>query len=234
MINMKWKVLLFALLFPTLVSAQSFPSTSILDNFNRANEDPIAGIWTNGLSGTGQCEVLSNQIHGSSGTDTCYTTATYDEDQEVFITWPNLSTLNQDANVFIYLCIQPTDIGSVNWDGYGVRVRRVTAGNDLIRLVRITNDSVTNLGTGWSAGEFGDGWKTGVRRETGGTFTLYIDQGSGWAQEDQITGETFYSCDTTHLGYEGTQVSSEGDDFGGGDVVSAGPDNPVMMILEAK
>ena len=222
-------VLLF-LFLPLVASAQSFPSTPILYDAN-TDENPVTtSIWTNGLTGTGQCGASSGVFVGTSGTDDCYITQSYGEDQEVFITYPNLGSLQADTNIILYFCVQSSGIGSANLDGYGVRIRKITAGNDVVKLVRITNTGTTDLGTGWSAGEFSNGWKIGARRETGGTFTLYMDTGSGWTQQDQVTSETVYTCANTFIGYRGQSSNSHGDDFGGGNVGSAASNQNLIML----
>jgi len=237
MINMKWKVLLFALLFPTLVSAQSFPSTSILDNFNRANETPISTGWTGGITAAGECDLIGNLLTNSgSGDETCYYSAsTFGADQEVFVTFPNATTHPDDVNVRVYMCLQD-NIGTSTVDGYGFRYRKITgASNDAIQMFRLNAASTANIGIA-HVEEFSDGDQVGMRIETGGTLTLYYRSGGSgaWTQVDQVTGETTFTCAGTNLGIGLVNPGHDADDFGGGDVVSASPDNPVMMILEAK
>jgi hypothetical protein len=223
------KLLFLALFLPSLAFAQAFPSTPILDDFNRADEDPITGIWTNGATGTGACEVISNEAGGASGTDNCYVTQTYGAAQEVYATMATGASFNENNNQFIYACLQG-GVGSATVDGYGVLVRRLTAANDRVRIVRITDASSVNLGTAYEDVEFADGDAIGLRIEVGGTLTLYFnDGGAGWTQVDQVTGETTYGCAGTNLGMEAMHSSMLWDDFGGGTVPNA-----FMMILEAK
>ena len=213
----KFLALLLALI-PTLTFA--FPSTPILDTFDRTDEDPITGIWTNGTSsGTGQCSVSSNLAVGGGSTDDCYTTKTYGATQEVYASIPNATTMTEDDNLLILLCLQGT-FGSTSINGYAIKVRRRAGLNDQIEIVRMTNGytGLTTLGSGWSAGEFSSGLKVGLRREASGSLSLYYDPNgaSGWTLIETVTGATTYACGNTSLGLELGGANHSVNDFGGG------------------
>jgi len=209
-------VVLSLLVFPAY--GQSFPSTSVLDDFNRTDEDPITGIWTNGVIGTGHCSVVSNEATGgASGTDDCYVTQTYGASQEVYATMASGASFNEGINQLLYVCLQD-GVGSSTVDGYGFRVRRVNAANDLVQMVKIVDGAInSNLGTAYQSVEFADGDAVGMRIQANGTLTLYFnDGGAGWTQVDQVTGETTYGCANTNIGMVANHSSMFWDDFGGG------------------
>jgi len=214
------------ILIPAAVFA--FPSTPILEQCNRT-EDPIAGIWTNGVTGTGQCGCDGDELGGTSGTDDCYITQTYPSVQEIYFTMATGSSFGEENNQYAFMCLQQIGAGTV--DGYGVRFRRQTAANDTLQMFRMTNGTLppTNLGTPYQSVEFADGDKVGMRIEPGGTLRLYFnDGGAGWVEVDTVTGETTYTCTGTNIGFRLSEPGNLIDDIGGG-----GPTG-VFSIIQAR
>jgi len=70
----------------------AFPYTGIVDTFDRADENPIAGNWTNDALGEGannQLRILSNQVKAVTAATSCeayYNAAQYNENIEVYFT----------------------------------------------------------------------------------------------------------------------------------------------------
>ena len=85
---MRWLVLVLFLVASSCVEAQ-FPTTGILDNFDRANETPVSGDWSNGITGAGSCNIAGNElVQGATGS--CWWSASsFDENQELFMTFPS-------------------------------------------------------------------------------------------------------------------------------------------------
>ncbi len=208
--------------------AQTFPAAPVVEQCNRT-ENPIAGIWTNGLTGTGECQCDGSALAGASGTDDCYITNTVTGKFDFYFTLPAMATLNSDTNYYAYFCGQAVGLGSVSFDGYCVRLRRATAANDIVQLCEVTDAAESNIGTAYQSIEFANGDAVGVRVEPGGTIRLYFnDGGAGYSQVDVVVGETTYDCSNTVVGFRANHTSVLFDDIGLGQVGS-----PFMMILEA-
>src|SRR2546426_7508013 len=96
-----------------------FPTTGVLDNFNRANENPLGnGTWTNPwATGDGNLRILSNVVAVVSGgfSDAYWSAASFGPDAEAFVT---ITTLGVTNDVY-YLGVRATT-GSVN--GYELDV----------------------------------------------------------------------------------------------------------------
>jgi len=206
---------LFLLLFSSLVAA--FPSVPIVEQCNRT-EDPIAGIWTNGVEGTGACQCNGTVLIGTSGTNDCYITQTFGGVQELYVTYPNMASHNPDTNYHAFMCLQG-GLGAATVDGYGWRVRRVTAASDIIQMFRLTDATPTYIGTAYQSIEFANNDAVGMRIEPGGTLRLYFnDGGAGWSEVDTITGETTYNCNNTNIGVDGQHSTVHYEDIGAGSV----------------
>lgn len=102
----------------------SFPTTPILDNFNRANEGPPATGWTTIANGV---EVISNELAGdtesASGTS-LWSGGSFNAYQEVYCTitaqgaeeGPALYFRSaSDLSTYCYLRVRPTAIPNTHW-----------------------------------------------------------------------------------------------------------------------
>lgn len=84
-------VALLASASPVRAQAPTGPTTPILDDFNRPNENPLSygGRWTGDYSGlTGPLKLVSNQAAGQSSitTDSYWVAEKFAVDQEVSVT----------------------------------------------------------------------------------------------------------------------------------------------------
>jgi len=71
---------------PTATSSSGFPSTSVLDNFNRAN-GPVGSNWQ---GNTGGYSIVSNQLDVTGSSHMAWTGGPYGADQEVYVTFVNV------------------------------------------------------------------------------------------------------------------------------------------------
>lgn len=115
-----------------------FPdSTVLIDDFNRANESPLGGEWTqfDPLSTTGNILLTSNQAVSSSGGGSAYyNVRTCDADCDAYV------TLSGSGIVSTNIWMRLTDFGT-NGDGY--RIRATTTNGNIYRL---DNGVATQLG----------------------------------------------------------------------------------------
>ena len=122
----------------------AFPTTSVLDSFNRADENPLSnsGKWSS-LSGLGlsDLKLLSNQctIVTTSAESGMYWNVSTFTDSEVFVTVnTNLSTTDDH----IYIGVR---FNEATFSGYALRYRRITSGTDEILIVRLDGGELTTL-----------------------------------------------------------------------------------------
>jgi hypothetical protein len=157
----------------TALDTSQFPVTMVLDNFNRANEDPIAGIWLNGVTGVGACQLLNQMLSRSSGTFNCYVNAQYGGSQEVFATFPNITSHNPLTNINIYACLDPATIGTSDVTGYRLRIQKQDLLDRLI-LERVMTTTIVPIGTFFER-EMVNGDSLGLRILAGGIISVWVN-----------------------------------------------------------
>lgn len=194
----------------------AFFTTSILDSFNRADENPIAGNWTSFAADNGlwsDARLLSNDVRSSNINNQAaayWNASTFGPDCEAFLTATVESTPAAQTGLFFRL----TTPGPTTTDGYDV-LTATTA----IFFQRLDNGVVTQLGANVPT-TISDGYKIGVQM-SGSIMTFYVDSGSGWTSVASRTDATYSGS-----GYIGFAVGSAGgtarriDDFGGGTTIT--------------
>lgn len=193
------------------------PSTPILDNFNRADENPAVG-WTADVSAGGYAnfQVLSNQMAPAAGAfSSAYWNATaFGSDQECYLTVPTLGAAtytsilariqNPGASVSFY---------EFSWDAGNSYLLKAVAGGARTQLGG-------SLGVVISAGD-----KVWLN-VTGSTITSYRFTGGAWAVMDVPRTDTAI----TGAGYVGAWVQNDTavrlDDFGGGAIIVQSASTP--------
>ena len=187
----------------------AFGATSIIDNFNRANENPMTGwanMTTSGLQVVSNACTTSGAGLNSSYWNTIFTGA----DCEAYVTIASDPASNRSMYVYVRL----TDIGSGTTDGYAIKFNKLS-GTDTLQLIRVDNGSETVLGANFTQ-ELTAGNKFGIEI-VGSTLTAYVNTGSGWTSLGTRTDSTYSAA-----GYAGLGIASGSlDDFGGG-VLSSG------------
>lgn len=201
-----------------------FPTTGILDNFNRANAAIYGSTASGGDTwganalndtGPGTLSIVSNAIAEGSGSPNGYLTGSHGPDAEAYMT---AAALPGGGNYFfLAVRVQDAGVGSLAWDGYG-----------LIYIV----------GTGWQIRRYDNGAST-VLGATVSTPTVSAGDGLGIeAIGDTIKGyhkpaagawtEVLSRIDATYTaaGNIAVEIGSapsgtgRGDDLGGGTVVT--------------
>jgi len=194
----------------------SFPTTGLLDDFNRADADPIDGSWSSPLyqSETG-LRIVSGAIDAaiSSGRNSYYSAAQYGPDCEVYAKLTQQSTGGGSARIFARI-INPN---TPNLSGYRLVVFQGGSGPE--RIQRIDNGTAVTLGADMTE-TVSDGDLIGLEC-LGSAIRAYLFTGGSW----QLLGTRI---DTTYAGagYLGVeQIAGTGsanimDDFGGGTIAS--------------
>jgi hypothetical protein len=210
------------------VRTMPFPRSVVLDDFNRADEDPVdGGTWDTLRSALGgaRLEIVGNQAQGNNGGGGGFGGSFWDEDwegcQEVFATYSDFV-----GRMALHLNTAG-DASTTTMDGYGVGWW-ATDGNAVglqwATLSRSGNAGRVASGPGemvvWLDGA--DGHKIGIQRliETG-TFVhhLWANDGSGWeehaAQFTQGIPGPILTLGEPAMDLEG---GAKADDFGGSEV----------------
>ncbi len=189
----------------------AFPTSAVLDTFNRANESPATG-WTDGPDGGtyGNIQVVSNQ--GASVTTDAWSywsASTPGPDCEVYGTYAAIS-----AALELYCRMGP--IGAASVDGYVV-VSDATN----IRMMRMDNSVNTILGANIAqALSAGDSFGMDI---IGSTLNAYYKASAGsWGTSIGNRSDATYSS-AGRLGVYMPNTTQRLDDFGGGDYVSSVP-----------
>lgn len=198
----------------------AFPTTSLLDDFNRADTGPPpSGSWDSaGLDlASSALSVVSNTCKSANTGGGAWGT-TFGPDSEVYTTLATLMGANQ--RVRLYLRAQQT--GGATLDGYMVDFQRVDAnpGCDM-KIFRIDNDANTQLGS--TVSETGGALVTGNELGAdvvGTTITGYIFRSGAWGSVISNTGDANYGS-AGLIGMASTDSTARMDDFSGGTTAAA-------------
>lgn len=186
----------------------AFGDSSILDNFNRADEDPATG-WG---SSNNNIKVVSNGAIANVDNATClgyWTAASFGADCEAFLTMTTVTTEVGDWGAVFARCQGETSAATL--DGY-LAQWTATAGTDELILSRMDNGSTTQLGSTHSE-EMTNGDKLGVEC-IGSTIKMFRDVGAGWVETVSATDSTYGSAGRIIAGAR--DVETVLDDVGGG------------------
>lgn len=191
----------------------AFPTTGILDAFNRANETPIGGNWSSGTyNGESGCNLAGNALSyvtGSGWTGNYWNAATYGNCEAHC----SINQLNGGANNGFSLHWRLITPATASHDGYNFWANGASS-----IVIRVDNGVDTQLGASFSVtAAAGDAF--GVE-SNGSTHTIYRKpSGGAWGSLASRTDATYAS------GYIGLELHDNEnlivDDFGGGEIVTA-------------
>jgi len=217
--------LILALLQPCAVRAQimvaiaanvfhgggggSFPTTSVLDDFMRANESPLTGNWTNQMvSGTGGINLTSNQlVCGGVFCSAYWNAATFGPDMEAYFTIPTVGATGS--------CVSTVLRGSgtgATFTGYLLFACK-SAGTDTFEFYGLNNTTFTMIGSTINQ-EFSNGDSIGASI-VGTTLKAYYQAGAGaWTEIGSETDATYSG--TGFIGLTMDNTAYRVTQFGGG------------------
>lgn len=195
----------------------AFPTTGVLDDFNRGNEGPPpSASWTNLQNGL---EVVSNACVGdvnAANNDGYWDLTTFGADSEAYATMTDVLAGGGGGYFGAYARLK--DVGA--WgttDGYFIQTNQP---DDDVELYIVDNGVYTQLGNS-IAQVIADGDKFGIE-VVGGTLTAYYKDGAAaWGSLGTRADATYGAA-----GYIGLYIYDNDrgilDDFGGGTVVAVG------------
>lgn len=206
----------------------AFPTTGILDNFNRADEGPppssswdypIDSSVANGIQVTTNTAGRVGFSFGAS-----YWKTSFGPDSEVYGTLTTLPGTGIDCFFNVRIASPGTGgSGGTGADGYSCSFINQSGSDELIYW-RVDNATYTQLGSTQTPGNLSVGDKLGLEM-IGSVLQAYRDTGGGWA----TYGTSESSGTYTAGGYISVGFGDNTgriDDVGGGTVVAGGGTNP--------
>lgn len=192
-----------------------FPTAPHLDDFNRANENPLAdGNWSGPWFGAeDELQILSNVVAADTAPgNSAWTAETFGLDSEIRLT---IATVPADGQN-IGLGLRLVDLGA-NVDGYLAIHVQLAAAADFFRYFRVDNGVPTVLGSDINqvlAANDGMGLEM-----IGSTLTVNYNTGSGWTAVSSRSDSTYTAAG--NIGLRLTDTTARLDNVGGGNVTGA-------------
>lgn len=180
----------------------AFPTTSLLDDFNRANAATLGANWSTGVeSGYSDLNILSNQAYAPTGTEGNVWGTQFAADQEA---WVTVNALPASSIARLYARVQNPGTGSLNC--YAVEMD--PTGGYLVKFVAGGSTFIGSGGFGFSPGD-----KVGISC-IGTSITYYVYSGGSWASQDVVVDSSVSGAG--YIGLDSHNSATRFDDFGGG------------------
>lgn len=192
----------------------AFPTTAILDTFNRANENPIGGNWTNNALNEGannQLKIVSNQCQAVTVGTSCeayWNASSFTGDKEAYF---KVITKPGNGQRFEIGFLQSP--GTSNYVGYrALFIDNSGTGNDTV-IINRTDTPATDVQLASVTNEFSANDILGISISASGVIKV-------WQNGNQIATAT----DTTYTGAFYIELGIRDttgvvDDFGGGVII---------------
>ncbi|KPV52896.1 hypothetical protein SE17_12740, partial [Kouleothrix aurantiaca] len=197
---------------PTNTPTPSFPTTSVLDTFNRANGG-VGGGWE-GLTGSSYYKVASNKLDVQIGGPLVWKPTSFGTSQEAFVTLATIDTKSPSQGVL--LKVQPgslSDSGAISvvYDAVAKAVR--------VSTLRTGQNGAWTLYKN-SAATFANGDVLGARAGADGTVKIYKNGTLLATVTLSNADQQFFNAKGGKIGIW-TIAASKAllDDFGGGTIV---------------
>ena len=187
----------------------AFPTTGLVDDFNRADSATLGANWGI-LNAFLTLQIVSNAATTTAGSNSgsYWSAATFGADSEVFFTLATLPTDGFDTFVRV---TTPTGL----FDGYGHETS--IGAPDANQIYRWDNATATPLGSAASQ-DYAAGEITGLE-VIGSDIKMFRFSGGSWAQVGSTQTDATYGTAGNIAMFGGTTFV--GDDFSGGTVVTA-------------
>lgn len=187
----------------------AFPTTGVLDNFNRADSSGLGASWTGSLwAGEPTFDIVSNAAKSAANyRSNYYNVSTFGPDAECYATWSG-------GRGWLYVRVNGT---GATLNAYGCRAETTVGTN---AIIRIDNGVETVLGAAFAIPTSGD--QVGISA-VGSTITCYYNGVSQATRTDATYSASGY------LGFEGAGTCVF-DNFGGGTIVTATTAQNLMLL----
>ncbi len=219
----------------------TFPTTAVLDNFNRANEGPppsadwsafdVSWGYDGGLVVAGSVARMESDVVCGD----FYSAATYGPDCEVYATIAEKSAISDPAGstfgLYLRLVGGDADFSSASY--YKLSIGSNSVDGDFYAVIRCTGGTVSTIDNGTTTIATGDSF--GLER-SGNTLNVYRKPAAGsWGLIDSVVDGSPLSAVAGNVGIDGSCLADllpTLDDFGGGDTVTA-PAAPTLLTATA-
>jgi hypothetical protein len=197
----------------------AFPETNLLDGFNRADENPLAGIWsstkTYSTGGSTTTQLQTNQIRQAATLSSSHTIQAYPQDQEC---WVTISTLANSDDVEVNARIRdPSAAGAIDLYQWVYFVATTSW-----RIFRIEDGSGAGIGPNPTTPVLAAGDSIGMRlrgstiegwhKPAAGAWTLIVSH---------VDGSPLIHPGPIGVGMNDADQAWRLDDFGGGAIGGA-------------
>ena len=193
-----------------------FPTTGILDNFNRANEGPPPTGWTAWIS-PGMLVSTNQMAPQDAGDNGAYwSTSMTGPDVEAWITIATQPGTASPCASLVAARLDPAGGGSVG-NCYAVQLNNLS-GTDTVQIISVAASVNTVLAT--FNQEMGNGHKLGIQC-IGSVIHAWADVGGGWIELGNVTDTTWAGTGNNNkIGVynkgDASSAAARYDDFGGG------------------
>lgn len=211
-------------------SSWSVPTTSVLDNFNRA-DGGMGSNWSN--LGPAAAAITSNQakINGSSYGYAWWNANSYTGAGEVYMTVPTTGSTGDQLYLDI---VAGWSTGTLN--GYELSLTRGST-NDTIEFSKYASGSETSLGAAQTmSGHVASGDQVALTREAGGLLKAWrsASGSSTWTQIGTTVTNTAYfdAGQSWQIGWGASNSGYRVDDFGGGQSTAAASTGTKLKIAD--
>jgi RHS repeat-associated protein len=200
------------------------PTTPILDNFNRPNEDPLSqsGAWSPiPITGSGETlEVVGNAVAQNEGETVpakSFRVQQFSGDVEVHARIAVVPNNFQEFNLFLHL----QNPGTASVQGYGMQWLHWFP-NDAVTIQKWTNGTPANIAgpVGLAKPVAGD---TFLLRRVGQSIQLWLERSDVWTN---LLSANDGAYNSGHLGLGNDDEFGRWDDFGGGALGAPPPSGP--------
>lgn len=198
-------IIIFILCLLPITAWSAFPTTAILDDFNRTNEGPPMTGWADFANGF---KVLSNQMAGNAAAqNTSYLNSfSYGPDVEAYATMEVLPGAGVAFQIFV---------ANTSFNGY-LTSANTTGDYAIYRLDGGTATSIKDGTHTWTAGD-----SLGMTVSAAGVASIYYKTGAGaWTLLDSIADGTYTNITNYALGSTCYDTTFRADNFGGGNTVN--------------
>lgn len=203
--------------FAELDVIRPFPTTDLIDNFNRADENPLDGFggWSSpGFQTYDPCKVLSNIVAPTGALSDGYRNSVTYSAVEV---WATIVAKPED-NTLVALTARLTNPGGANTDCYALAVFTRTGLDDQVIIVRVDDGIGTTIAE--FIQEITEGDSVGLRAEGGTLETWFKPAVGSWTFLGNVVDNTYPGPGFIGLDIEST--NGRWDNFGGGTINTAG------------
>lgn len=202
----------------------AFPTTSLLDDFNRANIQLNGdGNWTSPMiTGDSALSVESNVVSGAGSFASAYwSVAAFGANQEAYVTVSTKPGTGEAVEVWGRI----TGGGGSSVSAYFVDVS-IAAGADQWRIWKSVSGTQSALGASAVSQEINAGDSIGIEI-SGSTITAYYKTGGTWSSVTSVSDSDVTGTGNIGMVLQGTTARL--DDFSGGTLAASGPTAAQIM-----